>query len=305
MKKILITLSMTLLVILPSLAKPLDLTKISLDANWLAHMDFDAMRKSEVGSFIRSSMEKIPEVIDRMNRMKEAYGVDLDNFSYLTMSGSGERDKGIAILQGGLDLDTLLDNPKYRDRLELNLIGKHKVYTSDKGRRPMAFAALKKGIIIGGSDTDYVSEGINLAKGKSNYYKGHDLLQDLILTVDQPGFLFFADLESAKLNNNLDQRAKFMTDKVKVGGIVIGEASGAIRITAVVETINEETSVQMEAMFRGGLAMIDLRKSSDKRLAEVLENYSVRRKANMIWVEIDLSGDAIMEHIQKEMRKSA
>ena len=96
-----------------------------------------------------------------------------------------------------------------------------------------------------------------------------------------------------------------MTDKVKVGGIVIGEASGAIRITAVVETINEETSVQMEAMFRGGLAMIDLRKSSDKRLAEVLENYSVRRKANMIWVEIDLSVDAIMEHIQKEMRKSA
>ena len=161
MKKILITLSMTLLVILPSVAKPLDLTKISLDANWLAHMDFDAMRKSEVGSFIRSSMEKIPEVIDRMNRMKEAYGVDLDNFSYLTMSGSGERDKGIAILQGGLDLDTLLDNPKYRDRLELNLIGKHKVYTSDKGRRPMAFAALNKGIIIGGSDTDYVSEGIN------------------------------------------------------------------------------------------------------------------------------------------------
>ena len=305
MKKILITLSMTLLVILPSVAKPLDLTKISLDANWLAHMDFDAMRKSEVGSFIRSSMEKIPEVIDRMNRMKEAYGVDLDNSSYLTMSGSGERDKGIAILQGGLDLDTLLDNPKYRDRLELNLIGKHKVYTSDKGRRPMAFAALKKGIIIGGSDTDYVSEGINLAKGKSNYYKGHDLLQDLILTVDQPGFLFFADLESAKLNNNLDQRAKFMTDKVKVGGIVIGEASGAIRITAVVETINEETSGQMEAMIRGGLAMIDLRKSSDKRLAEILENYSVRRKANMIWVEIDLSVDAIMEHIQKEMRKSA
>jgi hypothetical protein len=25
----------------------------------------------------------------------------------------------------------------------------------------------------------------------------------------------------------------------------------------------------------------------------------------MIWVEIDLSVDAIMEHIQKEMRKSA
>ena len=96
-----------------------------------------------------------------------------------------------------------------------------------------------------------------------------------------------------------------MTDKVNVGGMVIGEAAGAIRISAVVETINEETCEQMEAMIRGGLAMMDLRKSSDKRFANILENYSVRRVGNMIWMELDLSVDAIMEHVDKEMRKSA
>jgi hypothetical protein len=305
MKKVFINLSVPILLIMQLGAKPLNLNKISQDANWLMHMDFDAMRNSEVGTYIRSSIEKIPEAIDRVNRMKEAYGVDLDGFSYLTMSGSGERDKGIAILKGGLDVDTMLDNPKFKDRLELNLVGKQKVYTSEKGRRPMAFAALKKGIIVGGPDTDYVSEGIMLAKGKSSSYTGHELLENLIMTVDQPGFLFFADLENAKLSDNLDPRTKFMTDKVNVGGMVIGEAAGAIRISAVVETINEETCEQMEAMIRGGLAMMDLRKSSDKRIANILENYSVRRVGNMIWMELDLSVDAIMEHVDKEMRKSA
>ena len=44
-----------------------------------------------------------------MEKIKETYGVDLDGFSYLTMSGTGERHKGIAIMKGGLDPDMVID----------------------------------------------------------------------------------------------------------------------------------------------------------------------------------------------------
>ena len=158
---------------------------------------------------------------------------------------------------------------------------------------------------MGGPDINYVNEGILLAKGKSPSHPGNNLLDSLIASVDHPGFLVFADIERADKQNYLDERARFMSDKIKTGAMVIGEAGGAIRISAVVEAKGEETSAPLEAMIRGGMAMIDMKKNSDTRLDAVLERHSVRRVGNLIWMEMDLSVDAIMEHIKKEMNKSA
>ncbi len=213
MKKISIFLSSIWFFALGLGANPLDLQKVPKDANWFAHFDFSAMRKSEVGTFIRTSIEEIPEVMDRINRMKQDHGVDLDGFSHLTLSGSGERDRAIAILKGGVDMKKIFENPKLVDRLEMDQIGKNKIYSTNRGRRPMAFAPLKKGVIVGGPDINYVNEGILLAKGKSPSHPGNNLLDSLIASVDQPGFLVFADIERADKQNYLDERARFMSDR--------------------------------------------------------------------------------------------
>ena len=305
MKRISILLTSIWFFVLGLKANPLDLQKVSKDANWFVHFDFSAMRNSEVGTFIRTSIEEIPEVMDRINRMKQDHGVDLDGFSHLTLSGSGERDRAIAILKGGLDMNKLIENPKFADRLEMDQIGKNKIYSTNQGRRPMAFAPLKKGVIVGGPDINYVNEGILLAKGKSPSHSGNSLLDSLIESVDRPGFLAFADIEKADEQNYLDERARFMSDKIKTGAMVIGEAGGAIRISAVVEAMGEETSAPLEAMIRGGMAMIEMKKKSDNRLDAFLERHSVKRTGNLIWMEMDFSVDAIMERIKKEMNKSA
>jgi hypothetical protein len=305
MKKTLIFLAATWIPFIPAGAKTLDLSKVSQDANWLMHMDFDAMRKSEVGSFIKSSIEKIPAAVDRINQMKEQYGVDLDGLSYLTMSGSGEQHKGIAIMKGGLDTERLVEFATAQDSIEVSRVGKQKVYSSNKGRHSMAFAPLKKGVVVGGPDSAYVSEGILLAKGKGAPYEGHELLQALAEKIENPGFIFFANVQGAAKRNELDQRAKFMLEKIKAGGMVIGDDGGSIKISAIMETTNEETSSQVEAMIRGGLAMIDLRKATDKKLDTFLNGHSVKRKGNMIWVDIELSIEAILDHLEREMRKAA
>jgi hypothetical protein len=293
------------LALLPASAKPLDLSKVSRDANWLMHMDFDAMRSSEIGSFMRDSMEKIPDAVDRMDQIKDKYGFDLDGLSFLTMSGTGERHKGIAIMKGGLDLDTLIDFVKSKDSIEVSRIGKQKVYSSTNGRHPMAFAPVKKGVIVGGPDADYVSEGIMLAKGKSASYKGHSLLQAITESIDNPGLLLFADIKGAAKTNVLDQRAMTMVEKVKAGGMAIGESEGLIQVIAVIETTSEETSKQVEAMIRGGMAMVDMRKAQDKRLERFIQGHSIKREGKMIWMEMKLSSEEIMDHLEREMRKSA
>ena len=71
MKKALVILSAAGMGMSSLAAKPLDLSKISKDANWLMHMDFDAMRNSEVGVFMRDKMEKIPEALERMEKIRK------------------------------------------------------------------------------------------------------------------------------------------------------------------------------------------------------------------------------------------
>ena len=305
MKKALLILFATGLSLLPVAAKPLDLSKISKDANWLMHMDFDAMRNSDIGVFMRDTMEKIPEALDRMEQIKDTYGVDIDGFSYLTMSGSGERHKGIAIMKGGIDTDKMVDFVKSKDSIEVSRIGKQKVYSSSKGRHSMAFAPLNKGVIVGGPDSAYVSEGIMLAKGKAPAYKGHPILQTITNSIEDPGFIFFADVKGAAKDNDLDPRAKLMLEKVKAGGIAIGEDKGQIRLIAVVETTSEETCEQVEAMIRGGMALVDMRKAQDKRLERFLQGHSIKREGKMIWMQMKFSAEEVIDHLKKEMRKSA
>ena len=84
----------------PSMAKPLDLSQVADDANWLMHVDFDSARKSKIGSFIMDKIDGNSEAADRMDELQETFGVDPEGFSSLTMFGTGEIEKGIAIMTG-------------------------------------------------------------------------------------------------------------------------------------------------------------------------------------------------------------
>ena len=305
MKKALLIVFAAGFALLPASAKPLDLSKVSRNANWLMHMDFDAMRNSEIGSFILDAMENVPEAVERMEKMKKRYGVDVLDFSYLTMSGSGERHKGIAIMKGGVDTDKLVEFANSQDSVQMSYLGKNKVYSSSKGRHSMAFSAIKKNTIVGGPDADYVSEGIQLAKGKGASYKGHAILELITAQVENPGFVFFADVKGAAKNNELDPRAMHVLEKVKAGGMAVGDDDGSICFIAVMEATNEETCRQVEAMARGGMAMVDMRKATDKRLENFLEGHDVKREGKLLWVKMNFSVEAILDHLEKEMRKSA
>ena len=96
-----------------------------------------------------------------------------------------------------------------------------------------------------------------------------------------------------------------MLEKVRAGGMAIGDENGLIRVIAVMETTSEETCQQVEAMIRGGMAMVEMRKAQDKRLERFMQGHSIKREGKMIWVEMKFSSEEIMDHLKREMRKSA
>ena len=285
-------------------AKQLDLGKVSDGSNWIMHMDFESMRSSEIGSYLEDSLGKIPEMEEKMRGLYEKFGVDLMGVSNLTLFGTGERHKGIGILEGGVNASVVTEVTRTREYIQESKVGKKTIFSTDKGRRPMAFSVLKKGKIVFGPDRDYVTEGIQIANGKGRGSSSHPVLESLNNLMETPGILFFADVKGAKETAELDQWAMMMADKIESCGMVIGDHDSGLKMIGIIETNSLESSEPMENMIRGGLAMMEMKAKDNKRMEGLLEDYQVTREGRTIRIVVEVSNSFIIERIKKEMKKA-
>ena len=285
-------------------AKQLDLKKVSDGSNWIMHMDFESMRSSEIGSFLEDSLEKIPEMEEKMRGLQKKFGVDLMGVSNLTLFGTGEKHKGIGILEGGVDASIVTEVTRTREYIQESKVGKKTIFSTDKGRRPIAFSVLKKGKIVFGPDCDYVSEGIQIANGKGSGLSSHPILESLNGVLETPGFLFFANVKGVKETTELDPWARMMADKIESCGMVIGDDDGGLKMIGLIETHSLESSEPMENMIRGGLAVMEMKAKDNKRMEGSFEGYEVIREGRTIRIEIKISNSFIIERVEKEMKKA-
>ena len=285
-------------------AKQLDLRKVSDGSNWIMHMDFESMRNSEIGSYLEDSLEQVPEMEEKMRGLQKKFGVNLMEVSNLTLFGNGEKHKGIGILEGGVDANVVTEVTRTREYIQESKVGRKTIFSTDKGRRPMAFSVLKKGKIVFGPDSNYVSEGIKLANGKGRGSSSYPILESLNNLMETPGFLFFADVKGAKETAELDQWARMMTDKIESCGMVIGDHDSGLKMIGLIETNSLESSEPMENMIRGGLAMMEMKAKDNKRMEGLLEDYQVTREGKTIRIEVEISNSFIIERIKKEMKKA-
>lgn len=286
-------------------AKSLDLSQVADDANWLMHLDFDSSRASPIGSFILDKINDNEEAAERLEEMKTAFGIDIEGFSNLTMFGNGEREKGIAIMAGGMDVDKLLGFAQLNENLKTSKKGNHDIHSIDGGgRHSVAFATLKGNVIVGGPDANYVSRGIKLVRGKAASRAPIGLLDELRKIVPNPGMIAFLDVAKAAEFHDLDKRGQEFVKKANSAGVVVGQADGELRMAAIVKTNDEETAKQIEDMANGMIAMSALGKESNPHLAKLLESHSVKRAGNTVTLQVGLSIATIKEGIEKEMDKN-
>ena len=285
--------------------KPLDLSQVSDEANWLMHLDFDAARKSTIGSFILEELDAKPGAIERLTSMAHKVGLDPMAFANLTMFGSGEHKKGTAIMKGGLNEQKLVAFAKKNETLETTTVGKSKVHTLNPDRRhPMAFSVIKKDTVVAGPDSRYVLQGIRLAKGKAASRAPIGLLDELKVILKKPGFISYVNMSKVSKFHDLERRGGAMVKKVRSAGMAMGESAGELKVVAIVKADNEETAIQLENMARGMMAMAALGKESKPFLAEILESQKVVRKGSDVRMEVGLAIETIKELIDREMEKN-
>lgn len=285
-------------------AKTFDPNKVSSTSNWIMHLDFDSMRESEIGIFVEESYNKIPHVQEKLDWVKNNYGIDLQKVSSFTMFGSGEKHKAIGIMEGGVNSENVAKFADSQDFISKNKIGKYEVFSLNKGRHPMAYAPLKKGKLIVGPDANYVSEGIALARGKAEGYGGHSLLRKLLKKSLSPGFMVFADLNGISEDIDMDHRAKRMTEVMNAFGMSINEHLGCLKLSGIIEAKSEKSSEQIENMIRGGYAMMKMSFPKDQNIDSMIRDFSIQRNDSILHIDLEISVDAIIDRLKKEAEKA-
>ena len=268
------------------------------------HLDFDSMRESEIGIFVEESYNKIPGVQEKLDWVKNNYGIDMQKVSNFTMFGSGEKHKAIGIMEGGVNSENVAKFADSQDFISKNKIGKYEVFSLNKGRHPMAYAPLKKGKLIVGPDANYVSEGIALARGKAEGYGGHSLLRKLLKKSLSPGFMVFADLNGISEDIDMDHRAKRMTEVMNAFGMSINEHLGCLKLSGIIEAKSEKSSEQIENMIRGGYAMMKMSLPKDQNIDSMIRDFSIQRNDSTLHIDLEISVDAIIDRLKKEAEKA-
>ncbi|MEC7801562.1 MAG: hypothetical protein VX467_00140 [Verrucomicrobiota bacterium] len=277
---------------------------MSSTSNWIMHLDFDSMRESEIGIFVEESYNKIPGVQEKLDWVKNNYGIDMQKVSNFTMFGSGEKHKAIGIMEGGVNSENVAKFADSQDFISKNKIGKYEVFSLNKGRHPMAYAPLKKGKLIVGPDDNYVSEGIALARGKAEGYGGHSLLRKLLKKSLSPGFMVFADLNGISEDIDMDHRAKRMTEVMNAFGMSINEHLGCLKLSGIIEAKSEKSSEQIENMIRGGYAMMKMSFPKDQNIDSMIRDFSIQRNDSTLHIDLEISVDAIIDRLKKEAEKA-
>ena len=285
-------------------AKTFDPNKVSSTSNWIMHLDFDSMRESEIGIFVEESYNKIPGVQEKLDWVKNNYGIDMQKVSNFTIFGSGEKHKAIGIMEGGVNSENVAKFADSQDFISKNKIGKYEVFSLNKGRHPMAYAPLKKGKLIVGPDTNYVSDGIALARGKAEGYGGHSLLRKLLKKSLSPGFMVFADLNGISEDIDMDHRAKRMTEVMNAFGMSINEHLGCLKLSGIIEAKSEKSSEQIENMIRGGYAMMKMSFPKDQNIDSMIRDFSIQRNDSILHIDLEISVDAIIDRLKKEAEKA-
>ncbi len=183
MKKILLLLS-TLLVTITGTAseKQIGLEKIPSSANWIAHLDFEAFRSSEIGAFVLQDILKAPHIEQKMTGLKNAFGVDIDQLGFVTAYGSGEKNVGVVYAQGGFNTKQLEGFASLNEKVEIKTVNGQKIYSAPK----VAFSPLGPDSMIAATNEELLKAGLNARLGNNTKQKENPILDHLNELVKRP-----------------------------------------------------------------------------------------------------------------------
>ena len=298
-------------------------------ANWLVSFDMEAFNQSRMGKFITGKMNEDPNINQKMQGLKNAFGVDLLKIREISAFGSGEKDMGTALIRGGINSKQLEGFASLNDDVEIGDIGNKKTYTFKKG----AWGILSGDSIAVASNKELLKEALIPKNAKKKPSPLHSFVHS-INKEEAPIICFAANmlrlnrLQNKILSGNFTIKSEQETNakqlaeniskslnSVMVGEILfkkfrnmaffLDETNDHIRMKIYLQSGSDEVAEHLENIFRSWPSLLALTDGVNPELDEVMKHvkFSVLREKKSVGMTVLLSHSFFETKVNEEIKK--
>ena len=291
-------------------------------ANWLISFDVEAFHESRMGKFIMGKMNEDPNINQKMQGLKNAFGVDLLKVREMSAFGSGEKDMGTALIRGGINSKQLEGFASLNDKVETDKIGNKKTYTFNNG----SLGILSVDSVAVASNKELLREALIPKNAKKKPSPLHSFVQST--NQEQAPIVWLAAdvLKVSRLQNKIkaDQTTtakklaediskslnsvmvgEIMFKKFRNMAIFLDETSDHIRIKVYFQSANDEVADHLENIFRSWPSLLALADGLNPELDEVMKHlkFSVIREKKSVGMTALLSHAFFETKVNEEIEK--
>jgi Spy/CpxP family protein refolding chaperone len=288
-----------------STAEPLNPKDVPAKANWVAHVDVDAMRDSLV---VKNAWQKLvaahKDAEKHVDKLRDATGMDLrsDLHGITAFGPQAGQHTGVLIVHAKFDSKLLLEKAAKAPDHKVVKYGSHDLHSwTDKhhGKPHTALGVIYQPDVLVFSDCiDQLKAAVDVLDGKSPALAGDS---PLARRVPAGATVLFRAIGLAQANLGKCPFAKQL-DSIRV---TAGENNGQSFFRARVAVVSEEVANQMKAVVEGGKALALLRAGSDEQAKKIIDGLKISVQDKSLALQFSAPAGDIWQMIQKQAKRMA
>lgn len=287
-------------------AGPLDLKDVSATAQWVAHIDVDAIKASTVVERVYDRcVAECPTARDRIAEVRAKLGFDLtEDIESVTFYGSViEKGRGVVILRANMDQEYLVDKVRTALGYESSTYGSYTLHswTHDRGidgrktceHNVTGCFHTPSVLVFGRSEAD-VKAALDVLDRKAPGLAGTD---SSLATEIPAGTMILA-----RATGLADAKLPIKSPLVKQSdalSLILGEHANESFATVQLVTKSEEVAEQVVKVLEGFYAMATLHGQDHPEALEALGAIHVRAQGKTVTAEFRESADDVWKYGQK------
>jgi hypothetical protein len=278
-------------------AEPLELKQVASDAQWVAHIDVDAIKESIVVQRAYDwCMTECAEAGEQLAKIREKLGLDLtEDLQSVTFYGKKIKiGVGVAIVHANVDqadLEAKVQGARDYTKTEHGSHTLHQWTHKQGGHEHQVTGCFHSPTtLLFGRRSEDVIAALDVLDGKAASLEG----SDSSLAVASPSGTMLAVKASRLEDMELPSRSPM----IKLGksfSVVLGEDGGESFAIAKLMAKSDEMAKQVMELLEGFHALALMQREDDPLAQEVLHAVKANTEGNKVTVELRASADEVWE----------
>jgi len=287
-----------LLLAAPAFGGQLLKNQVGGGANWVAHLDFERLAKSQLGQLIRSELAK-EGLEEQLQGFKTIFSFHpIDDIRDVTIYGAGnDREKAVALFEGNFDKEKLVAlvqmNPKYEqikhgDSVVHSWVDENKKDPNGPDQR-MYGCTYKDNMVVLGAGLEAVKKAVDVLAGAAPS-AGDGVFKQPALNAEG-AFLQVAANAVNDLADHQNEAAVF--EKTDELGAAVGENNGTFYVNLSLRAESAEVAQNVKMLLEGIIAFLRLAGREQPAWTELANKLKLTAVDRMVAISFESSSESV------------